>query len=130
MFLVSPGVRGLILPNQGVTTNGQGARAPAPIVMIIFDQLPLSSLMDSSGNIDAARFPAFAELASRATWYRNATSVAENSAWAIPTILTGTYPNAERRIANWRGYPDNLFALLESSYRLIVQETGDGALSS
>ena len=122
MFLVSPGVRGLILPNQGVTTNGQGARAPAPIAMIIFDQLPLSSLMDSSGNIDAARFPAFAELASRATWYRNATSVAENSAWAIPAILTGTYPNAERRIANWRGYPDNPFALLESSYRLIVQE--------
>src|SRR3954453_2002169 len=47
--------------------------AKPPIVLVVFDALPESMLMKPGGQIDAERFPAFADLAADSTWYRNAT---------------------------------------------------------
>ena len=46
-------------------------------VFVIFDQLPLTSIMADDDTIDVAHYPGFAALAADATWYRNATTVAE-----------------------------------------------------
>ena len=43
--------------------------------MLVLDELPLVSLLGADGQIDAARYPHFAELAGGSTWYRNATGV-------------------------------------------------------
>ncbi|MDQ2909962.1 MAG: sulfatase, partial [Actinomycetota bacterium] len=40
-----------------------GARAKAPALLVAFDELPVNSLLDSHGRIDAVRFPNFAALA-------------------------------------------------------------------
>lgn len=93
-----------------------GHEAP-PIVFLVFDQLPVTSLMDSRGGIDRARYPGFAALADTATWYRNATTVADFTGWALPPILTGLRPTPEKRPTS-QSYPFNLFTWLGDAYRI------------
>ena len=59
--------------------------------MVVFDELPLASLMGPGGRIDAERYPAFARLARGATWYRGATAVHDSTALAVPAMLDGRY---------------------------------------
>ena len=105
--------------------GGPEPRSPssngAPVVMLVLDELPTTSLMDGRGRIDAARYPGFAAFARDATWYRNAVSVADYTQLAVPALLTGKdpRPGAVQVAAE---YPDNLFTLLGGSYRLNVFE--------
>lgn len=64
------------------------------VVMIIFDELPLISLLDEKSLVDDVRYPNFARLAKSSHWFRNtsATHFATGSG-ALPSILTGWYPN-------------------------------------
>ncbi|MEE8475460.1 MAG: sulfatase-like hydrolase/transferase [Myxococcota bacterium] len=111
-----------------------GGREPAPgtgfdpkiesnidVVFVVFDALPLTSLLDESGGIDASRHPAFAALAQQSHWYRNATTVSEETTFAVPAILTGAYTKW-KRLALFRNYPRNLFTLLAPSHDLNVIE--------
>jgi hypothetical protein len=93
-----------------------GHEAP-PIVFLVFDQLPVTSLMDSRGGIDRARYPGFAALADTSTWYRNATTVADFTGWALPPILTGLRPTPEKRPTS-QSYPFNLFTWLGDAYQI------------
>jgi Sulfatase len=90
------------------------ARAAAPprppIVMIVFDEFPADSLLGPDGGIDAARFPNFARLAREATWFPNATTVADWTWLALPAILTGRMPG-RGRTHPYRD-PQTLFRLL------------------
>ncbi len=92
-----------------------------PIVMIVFDELPLVDLLDFKGQIDASRFPNFARLASQATWYKNATTVDYRTQVAVPAILSGERPKPGR-LPVFSEYPHNLFALLEGHYSFHVIE--------
>ena len=93
-----------------------------PIVMVVFDELPVRSLLDADGLIDPVRYPGFAEFASEATWYRNSTGVATHTANAVPAILTGRYPPAALAAPVASDHPDNVFRLLGNIYRLNVFE--------
>jgi Sulfatase len=94
-----------------------------PIVVVVFDSLPESMLMKPGGELDAERFPGFAELASDSTWYRNATTVHDRTTQAIPAILDGRWPsNARDRLL--ADHPVNLFTLLRGSYRIVADEEG------
>ena len=92
------------------------ADAP-PIVFLVFDQLPLTSLMDSRGGIDRDRFPGFAALADTSTWYRNSSTVADYTGWALPPIVSGLRPSPERRPTS-ASYPFNLFTWLGGRYHI------------
>ena len=98
------------------------AASPAPVVVVVLDELPLSSLLVRPGEIDAVRFPNFARLARDATWYPNATTVHERTVQAVPAILSGRMPrrNALPVLAD---HPENVFTLLGSAYSLDVHET-------
>jgi hypothetical protein len=97
-------------------------REPPPVVMILFDEFPLRSLVDAKGRIDKRVYPNFAELARQSTWYRNATGVAGFTPWALPAMLTGNYPD-EARAPSYTEYPDNLFSLFGGSYDVRAYET-------
>ena len=97
-------------------------RRDPPIVVVIFDEFPVTSLMDGRHRIDAGRFPNFAALARQATWYRNATSVHENTTEAVPAIMTGLYPR-KSALPLAKDHPDSLFTLLASRYREDVYES-------
>jgi hypothetical protein len=93
-----------------------------PVVMLVFDELPVVSLMDGSGGIDAVRYPNFARLAGDATWYRNTTTVHEWTTGAVPAILTGLRPKPDD-LPLYVDHPDNLFTLLGGGYDLHVVES-------
>jgi hypothetical protein len=63
---------------------------PGPVVVIVFDELPVSTLMARDGSINGERFPAFARVAEASTWYRNASSNHHRTERAVPQLLTGT----------------------------------------
>jgi hypothetical protein len=98
-----------------------GSRRPRTIVMVVFDELPLTSLMGPGGRIDAGRYPAFARLARGATWYRGATAVHDSTALAVPALLDGRYPRAGLR-SDVYSHPANLFTLLAPSYEVNAAE--------
>jgi Sulfatase len=92
-----------------------GPGRPKTVVMVVFDELPLTSLMGPRGRIDASRYPAFAGLARESTWYRRATAVHDSTALAVPAILDGRYPRPGLR-SDVYSHPANLFTLLERRY--------------
>jgi len=97
--------------------------AKPPIVFVVFDALPESMLMKPGGQIDAARFPGFGDLAAHSTWYRNATTVHDRTSVSIPAMLDGRWPSNLRR-ALIADHPVNLFTLLSGSYRILADEEG------
>ena len=102
-----------------------GAARPQTIVMVVFDELPLTSLMGARGRIDAERYPAFARLARAATWYRGATAVHDSTALAVPAMLDGRYPRAGVR-SDAYSHPANLFTLLARPYEVNAFEEATG----
>jgi hypothetical protein len=110
-------------PLAVANAHGANVEVPAktPVVVVVFDEFALSSLMAADGSIDAARFPGFGRLASQSTWYSRATSVYEHTTQAVPAILSGDRPRegAFPTLADW---PDNLFTLLGEPYAFHVVE--------
>ena len=109
-----------------VTDDVAGAQITVPnkipVVVLLLDEFPTTSLMTSAGEIDAVRYPNFARLAHDATWYPRATTVHESTTSAVPAILTGKLPRG-RGLPTLAHHPDNLFTLLGTSYRLRVTES-------
>src|SRR5919107_2570806 len=126
LFLLASPTSALVLPARTATGPGPPATAAAgghpPVVMVLFDEFPLKSLLDSKGRIDKRVYPNFAELAGQSTWYRNATGVAGFTPWALPAMLTGKYPGGARA-PSYTEYPDNLFSLFGRSYDVTAHET-------
>ena len=121
VFLLSPGIAGLLTASDREQALDVAFGATPPVVVVVFDQLPLISLLDADGRIDASLYPHFAELAAGSTWFRNASAVAEYTGFALPAILTGNYPE-RRSLPVAADHPRNLFTLLGGRYRLHVQE--------
>ena len=69
LFLVVSPVNTLVFPSSEAAIAGP-RQSTVPIVHVVFDELPLSTLVGADGAIDAKRFPNFARLARASTWYR------------------------------------------------------------
>ncbi len=121
VFFTSPPVasmmRSVSIPGAAVTAN-----APSPLVVIVFDQLPLVSLLDDERHIDLRRFPNFAALADQSTWYRNTSAGSTTTNWALPALLTGRYPDPDLQPSAF-DHPRSLFTLLSGTHRFHVTET-------
>ena len=90
--------------------------------MLIIDEFPTESLLGADGNIDAARYPNFARLASIATWFRNSTAVLDETTGAVPAILDGRLPHRGQR-AELRYHPHSVYTLFgERGYRVTDSE--------
>jgi hypothetical protein len=104
-----------------VTASGARVAHPSRVVMVVFDELPLASLIDADGRIDAELYPNFADLAGRSSWFRNTTAVSPTTWHAVPAIDTGRYPTKGGPVA--RDHPQSIFTLLGGSYRMDVTES-------
>ena len=121
VFLLLSPVSKLVLPGQEVASAEVDLPRDTPVVMIVFDELSGLALMGRDGRIDASRFPNFARLAGDATWYRNATTVADYTDTAVPALLTGELPRrGAAPIA--ADHPKSLFTLLGDKYSFDVTE--------
>jgi Sulfatase len=120
LFLLGSPVAQLVLPEHAEVATA-GVRPGAPVVMVVFDELPVTSLLDRDGRIDRVRYPSFAALAGRSTWYSRATTVSGSTTHAVPAILDGRRP-VKGGLPTFAHHPRNLFTLLGRSYRLNVSE--------
>lgn len=90
------------------------ARSPVPVIFLVLDGLNGMALLDEDHLVDRARFPSFARLADRCSFYRNASTVHTRTDHALPAILSGSYPTGTQRPLESE-YPLNLFRLLDNS---------------
>jgi hypothetical protein len=114
LFLLLPAIRPLLfagnarIPHVKVTSR-------TPVVLVIFDELALNSLLDDKLQIQASRFPNFHWFAQHSTWFRATSSVSADSVTSITSILTGTHVRGEA-IPTLHAHPRNLFTILGRSY--------------
>ncbi|MXZ37371.1 MAG: sulfatase-like hydrolase/transferase [Holophagales bacterium] len=107
--------------SRDVVVDETDTGARAPIVLVIFDEWSLTSILDRTGSIDRERLPNLAALADQATWYPNTTAAADVSELAVPAMLTGS--EARRgQLPTAAEHPVNLFTLLAASHDLHVVE--------
>ena len=121
LFLFFSPVKGIVLPHGDTEALDVEVGSDAPVVMLVLDELPSISLLDERGRLDAERFPNFARLARRATWFPNATTVADFTGRAVPSMLTGGDPGVDV-LPTAASQPDNVFTLLAGSYDMDVHE--------
>ena len=124
-FAQQPGIRRIILPETKRSAPAEPGTAgfrPAPIVLIVFDELPLVSLLDEHRNIDPSLYPNMSALAHDAVWFRNATTVSAYTRWALPPIVTGLRPKGDA-VPTSGNYPDTLFSFLGRTHRFEVIES-------
>jgi hypothetical protein len=88
-----------------------------PVVLVVFDEFALSSLLTGDGRIDRVRYPNFAAIARSSIWYRNATTNYDVTDRAVPAILTGRLRRNDQ-LPTVSDYPRNLFTLLGGSYQV------------
>jgi len=121
LFLVNSPLDKLQLENKAEAGSLAPIAARTPVVLVVLDELPVSSLMAPDGRIDRVRYPSFARLAGRSTWFRNAATVHEHTTEAVPAIMTGRDPEPGR-LPLLADHPDNVFTFLGGSYRMHVLE--------
>ncbi len=92
-----------------------------PVVMVVFDEFPLSALLGPDGRIDRVRYPNFARLARGSYWLRNAGTVHELTEHAVPALLTGRRPS-RANLPIVADHPRNLFTLLGRTYAIDAEE--------
>jgi hypothetical protein len=124
VFLFSTPIKGLLQPTSATATTVETVEAerPVPLVLIVFDELPTSSLLNAEHLIDPVLFPNFAAFQNSSLWYRNATAVATLTLKALPPIVTGRYPQ-DHLLATYRDHPQSLFTLLPNSYDFHILES-------
>ena len=126
LFLLDSEIRKLILPEPDSEVWIESG-AKAPVVVVIFDEFPLISLLNGRREIDSNLFPNLAELAEHSYWFRNATTNNESTLLSIPVILAGTVPRQRPfPLPLFREYPRNLFSLLSGSHELQIRENVTG----
>lgn len=115
LFLFVSPIEKFVLPGTEQAHGAVKVSSHSPVVFVIFDEFPTTSLMDAHQRIDAARYPNFAALARDSTWLRNDTTVHEGTGGAVPALMTGLYPR-RGAYALLSEYPNNIFTLLGPAY--------------
>lgn len=122
IFVFTMPVGDVLREPDSVVGNPVDVSDPVPLVVVVFDEFPVASIIDSSGDLRESRYPNLARLAADGTWYRNAMTVQQQTKHSVPAILTGTDPE-QSQIPVAGQYPFNLFTALRSTYDLQVNES-------
>jgi hypothetical protein len=85
LFLINSPVFKVVFPDEDPAAVKVEVKDPVPVVMVILDELPVTSLMDENRQIDPVRYPNFAALARDSYWFRNAAEA--NSCGSSPKSL-------------------------------------------
>jgi len=127
LFLLNGQISELAFPSEAKARTIGGV-ATAPIVMVLLDELPTTSLMDADGQLDTRRFPGFGELARDATWFRNAYTVFDSTERAQPAIMDGNLPEEDKQPISG-DHPNSIFSLFAKTHRLNVSEEATSVCS-
>lgn len=121
VFLLSMPVGEVLRGPDSSIGNQLAVDNPVPVVMVVFDEFPVASIIDPAENLREDRYPNFARLASDGIWYSNAVTVQQQTEHSVPAMLTGRVPD-QSQVPVTGHYPLNLFTALRSSHDLHVYE--------
>ncbi|HUK94163.1 MAG TPA: sulfatase-like hydrolase/transferase [Gaiellaceae bacterium] len=121
LFLFHSDASQLTLTGTG-TASAANERPDAPLVMVVFDELPVNSLLDRHGLVDSVRYPHFAALQRSSTWFANESVVSEGTLHGVPSLLTGRFPRPSE-LPVYHDHPHNLFTLFGRQAEMHVFET-------
>ena len=127
LFLLSGQISELAFPSEA-KARSIGGVARAPIVVVLFDELPSNTLVDENDRVDAKRFPGFGELARTATWFRNAYTVYDSTERAQPAIMDGNLPERDKQPIS-SDHPNSIFSLFAKTHRMNVDEEATSVCS-
>lgn len=125
LFLFFSDVKELVLPEDEVQAAEIAVPGKTPVVVILFDEFQGTMLMNAQKRIDPTLFPHFAELASKGTYYPNATTEADLTPRATPAVMTGYYPSHDQ-LPTSADHPNSIFTLLGGDYAMHVAEPVTG----
>jgi hypothetical protein len=86
-----------------------------PVVVVILDEFPVTSIMRGDGTLIDTRYPNLARLAAQSTWFRNAASESQTTYVSAPSILSGVLATFDD-VPILRDFPRNLFTLFGDRY--------------
>lgn len=113
-FLFISPVSKLTLP-ESAEAKKTTVRSKAPVIILGFDEFPVTSLLDSKGRVDAKRYPNFARFAADSTWFPNTTGVHDRTTKAYPAILDGKLPD-NNSLPTAADHPNSLFTVFGKDY--------------
>jgi hypothetical protein len=93
-----------------------------PVVVVVFDEFPLETLLDDEGGIHPVAYPALHEFVDGASWYRNTTTSSTWTRVAVPTLLSGRFPTDVEVLPTASNFPHSLFNVLGGDYAMHVTE--------
>ncbi|HEX6423484.1 MAG TPA: sulfatase-like hydrolase/transferase [Acidimicrobiales bacterium] len=93
-----------------------------PVVFIILDEFPVTTIMRPDGTINDTRYPNLARLAAGSTWFRNASSISPMTSVAVPSMLTGLDPDGGE-LPSHIDHPRNLLTLFGHRYPANLYES-------
>jgi hypothetical protein len=94
-----------------------------PTILLIMDEFPLYTLLNSNNEINRQRYPNFGRLADRSVWFRNGSAVSSWTERAVPTILAGLHPDPQKKqVPNAAEYPNNIFTFFAPTHRVSSYE--------
>ncbi len=113
----TPTARLVSSPASAVGFSDVAIDNPIPVVVMVFDEFPVASLIDANGELQSDVYPGLGELAKDATWFRNAMTVQRLTQFSVPAILSGINPEQDY-IPTATDYPNSLFTLLGGTYEV------------
>lgn len=126
-FLTLSSVQQIVFPEATVEDTLHIVESEIPIVFIVFEELPLVSLLDENNLLDSVRYPNFYKLAQKSHWFRNYTVNAAKTKLSVPTILTGKYAT-HSRLMLLENYSKSLFTLLHPTYKIFGEGLSVGLI--
>jgi hypothetical protein len=120
-FLLFSPVSDLILPQDVEEAATAKVTSRTPVVFVVFDEFDPNMLMDAREQIDATRYPGFAQLARDGTWYRSATTTNSATTLAVPSALSGRHAPRDS-LPTQADFPNSIFTLLGDRYEFHVEE--------
>lgn len=85
-FLLVPEVAGRFGASRELVSPALECE-PVPVVLVVFDEFPLTSIVDPRGEVDGRLFPNLRRLADGSTWYRRAHTTTGNTMQALPDLV-------------------------------------------
>lgn len=117
MFALRYPVTNEVGPHERAVATG-ALDADTPVVVIVFDELPLAALEDRGGAVNGRLFPNFKALAQTSDRYPEMMGIADQTTFALPSILTGGNPRTrytrEPPPPGLPDFPDNICSLAGS----------------
>jgi hypothetical protein len=120
-FLFFSSSAGLLWQEDAEAEENASIANPIPVIMLVLDEFPVTSLLNETGVVSDPLFPNFARLAESSIWFRNFATNSIATTDSIPIILSGILNEGAKPTSS--DHPKTLFTLLGESYEMNVSES-------